>query len=349
MANEIFVLVLAALFSILLYWGFKVLPRERWQIFAALPKSRDESGRWEGINLTFYGLLTANAYVIAVATVLVLTEAVGVPSSTTLLLSVLLLAVCTPASKIVARIVEKKAHTFSVGGAVFIGILIVPWLIQGMNRFAGTGPYAVPVFPTLAAMAIGYAFGEGLGRLACISFGCCYGKPLDACHPLIRRIFEKRHFVFSGKTKKIAYASGLDGVRVVPIQAVTAVLFICTGLFATELHLGGHFKAAFVLPMFVTQAWRVVSETLRADYRGEGSFSPYQVMAILGLVYGLASVFVLDDFPCAEVNILSGLASLWHPGILLFLQALWLSIFLYTGRSKVTGCTLSFHVYKERV
>jgi hypothetical protein len=51
---------------------------------------------------------------------------------------------------------------------------------------------------------IAYAFGEGLGRLACISFGCCYGVALPEAHPLLRHMFDRWHFVFSGSMKKIS-------------------------------------------------------------------------------------------------------------------------------------------------
>jgi hypothetical protein len=86
--------------------------------------------------------------------------------------------------------------------------------------------------PALAAIMIAYAFGEGLGRLACISFGCCYGVALQEAHPLLRRVFDRWHFVFFGDTKKISYASGLAGKQVVPIQAITLLLYIGIGLAA---------------------------------------------------------------------------------------------------------------------
>lgn len=56
------------------------------------------------------------------------------------------------------------------------------------------------MIPIMAAMAVAYTLGEGLGRLGCISFGCCYGKAIDTCHPLVRRIFSKTPFIFKGAT-----------------------------------------------------------------------------------------------------------------------------------------------------
>src|SRR5205085_1755107 len=97
-----------------------------------------------------------------------------------------------------------------------------------------------PVVPTFAAVAICYAFGEGIGRLACISFGCCYGKPVEACSPLLRWLFKHFYFVYSGATKKIAYASHLEGRKVVPVQALTGFIFVGVGLAAMALFLAGH-------------------------------------------------------------------------------------------------------------
>jgi prolipoprotein diacylglyceryltransferase len=91
-------------------------------------------------------------------------------------------------------------------------------------------PADLPLMPVMAALATAYALGEGVGRLACISFGCCYGKPMDQVHPLLRRLFARHAFVFTGPTKKIAYADGLDGREIFPIQAVTATLYCAAAL-----------------------------------------------------------------------------------------------------------------------
>jgi hypothetical protein len=42
---------------------------------------------------------------------------------------------------------------------------------------------------------------------------------------------------------------------------------------------------------------------------------------------------------------LSGVpALLWSPFTIVFLQVLWAAVFLFTGRSQVTGSVISFHV-----
>jgi len=332
------------------WWGFRMLPGERWQIIAAVPASRTEHGDWNGINFTWYGLLTANAYLVSVAVLLVLLGSVGVPPLGTAVLATFMLCCCVPASRLVARIVEKKAHTFTVGGAVFVGILITPVVIILINRTVGASfGFHIPVMSAYAAIAIAYAFGEGLGRMACISFGCCYGKPLSSSSVIIRKLFAGRSFRFFGSTKKIVYAGGLEAIEVIPIQAVTAVIYSACGLSASGLFLSGRHVGAFLLATIVTQGWRSYSERLRADYRGEGNVSAYQIMGIIGVVYALAMAFILAHEPIGNPDLSAGLSGLWNPALILFLQGIWMLIFLYTGRSTVTGATLSFHVHRDRI
>jgi len=72
------------------------------------PVKKVSPGVWEGVNLTYYGLLNANAIAIAVSIFFVLTGAVRVPLSLTLATAFLVLLLCVPASRILARLIEKK-------------------------------------------------------------------------------------------------------------------------------------------------------------------------------------------------------------------------------------------------
>ncbi|MCM2357015.1 MAG: prolipoprotein diacylglyceryl transferase [Geobacteraceae bacterium] len=346
MTNLVFWLIFIAALALYLFWGITVLPHERWQFLAAVPVRKKEGGEWDGVNLTWYGLLTANAYAVAVAVLFILLGAIGVPFAGTAVMAAILLSLCVPASRLVARVVEKKAHTFTVGGAVFVGVLMAPWVVLLINRTVGLD---ISPAAALAALAIAYAFGEGLGRLACISFGCCYGRRLADAPGWLQRTFAGLSFTFAGKTRKIAYAGGLEGVQVLPVQALTAILYVCCGLAGIYLFLHSLFAAAFLLAMVVTQGWRILSETLRDDYRGGGRFSAYQVMGLVAILYGCGALLLFPATPISPPAIADGLAILWHPAALLFLQGLWLAIFLYTGRSTVTGALLSFHVHRDRI
>lgn len=332
-----------------LCWGSCRLPGERWQFMASLPRQRRADGPWEGTNLTWYGCFSANAYLVAVALFLLLTGTLALPRSSMALYVLALLSICVPASKLVARVVEKKAHTFTVGGAVFVGLLSAPWILALFNVAAlqGNGT-ALPVWPVLSALAIAYAFGEGLGRLACISFGCCYGKPVEECPAWLKPLSKHWSVCYFGDTKKIAYASNLEGQPVLPIPSITALIYVVTGLAGCVLFLAGLFASAFALSVTVTQMWRVLSEFLRADYRGQGRLSAYQWMGLLAIPYAWLLPACFAATPGLSPDLQLGLLSLWSPGILIGLQLLWLFILFYTGRSAVTGATLTFHVNHER-
>lgn len=351
-APELTVLVIGLILAPYLRWGFTTLVGERWQFFATIPTHKDAEGRWHGINLTFYGLLSANAYVIALAIFVFLAGAAGVSAPAALLTLTLMLMVCVPASRYVAWLVERKWHSFTVGGAFFAGVVAAPGVIWLVNRFiTGTGLLSdtpVPVLPTLAAMAIAYAFGEGLGRLSCISFGCCYGKPVDAAPAWIAKRFQTWNFTFFGDTRKVAYAGGLQGVKLIPVQAITALTYTLIGLATTWLYLRGHVEIAVMAALIVTQVWRFASEMLRADYRGGGRISAYQIMALVAI--GLAGVYaVLAPASGTTFAVGNGLAALWNAGVVLALLAIWVLIFAYMGRSTVTEATLQVRVRADRI
>jgi len=117
-----------------LWWGVRVLPAERWQIAASVPLARDSTGSWRGLNLTWYGILSANAYVVATGIAFGLFAAVELPARASFAMLSAMLAVCVPASRLVARLVERKANTFTVGGAVFVGTLVAPWVTVSVSR-----------------------------------------------------------------------------------------------------------------------------------------------------------------------------------------------------------------------
>lgn len=349
MEQILFIGSIAVFIFILLFWGFKHLPQEKWQILATVPRGNQGNGRWDGLNLTYYGVLSANAYTFAVVMFFILGASVNIPPLGLFVLIISLLGVCMPAAKIVAQIVEKKQGTLTVGGAVFIGTLAAPWLIFLINRTLGQFMgFQMNVTVVLSAICIAYAFGEGLGRLACISFGCCYGKPLHQCSPWVQTCFGRFYFIFSGKTKKIAYASGLEGEKVIPIQIVTAALYSISALVGTWLFLNGFFSLAFMETLLVTQAWRIISEFFRADFRGSFTITPYQLMAAGGSIYSMGVVVL---FPATQTlaQLGLGLATLWNPWMILGVQAIWIASFLYTGKSSVTGANISFHVNHSKI
>ncbi len=350
MVNELGILGVLLLYAALFAWAFRALPREGWQFVASVPQHKGPDGRWIGTNLTYYGVFTAGGVAVAVATVVVLMGALSIPLIVTGMVSAILLACCVPAAKLMARTIEAKANTFTIGGAAFAGIIIAPWALL-LTDFLANHAFGIriPLLAPLAVLAIAYAFGEGTGRLACISFGCCYGKPLSLSPGRLTNLFRTHHFAFAGTTKKAAYESGLEAVPVIPIQAITAIVFVGAGLLGTALFLHGHIVAAFLVTWLLTQAWRAVSEFFRADYRGAGSLSTYQVLAVVGALYGLTIPLVIAEETAIRPDLLAGLHALWNPAVILSIQAVWLAIFLYTGRSKVTASTMAFSVLRDHI
>ncbi len=341
------VLGLGAGLAVALGLAFRALPGERWQIAAAIPLAPDGEGGWQGLNLTWYGLLQATALTAAAACFLFLLGSLGQGVFAGLALLLPLLSLCLPAARLVARLVEKKPFTFTVGGASFVGLVLAPPL-AGLVR--ATLYPDLAIVPSMASLSIAYALGEGLGRLACISFGCCYGRPIEQCGPLLRRVFAPLAFTFHGPTKKIAYESGLAGRKVVPVQALTATLYCAAALLGIYLFLESEFLAALLVAVGVTQLWRTGSEFLRADYRGGGRISAYQIMAVAALGYTLAAALWLGPGqPANHPDLTRGLALLWNPALLLGLQALWIIVLVYTGRSRVTAAHLHFHVVRDNV
>jgi hypothetical protein len=347
MINEMFLLGLGVACALLLAWGFKSLPRERWQILAAIPVFKNSDGVWRGVNLTFYGLFTANAMTVAALLLVIMLGSLGLSLREVGIVLLPLFSLCVPSARLVARIVEKKQYTFTVAGAFFVGLVTAPWLVMAANL--ALGPQMIlPVLAVCAALSVAYAFGEGLGRLACISFGCCYGKPLAKSPPALQKIFAHHSFSFSGATKKASYESGLEGAPLVPVQAITAILYLACGLACLYLFLTGWFATALMVCLTVTQGWRAFSEFLRADFRGRGSLTAYQWMALISVVYAGLMALWLPGRAVAPV-LATGLSMLWDPWIIILLQGLWVVVLLYTGRSKVTASTISFQVMQDRI
>jgi hypothetical protein len=154
-------------------------------------------------------------------------------------------------------------------------------------------------------------------------------------------------FVFRGKTKKISYANGWDGLPVWPVQAYTAVLFVFSALVAVYCFLEGYYRFAFLFPLVITQLWRVISVFLRGDYRGGGNFSLYQVFSLLAIFLGIIFLPFMPQFT-GHADLKMGLSALWNVPVVLFLEGWAVLIFWYTGRSRVTGAHVFMHVKQEK-
>ncbi len=345
--NLAFVATLALGLFALLIWGVRTLPAERWQMLAAVPVTKGADGSWRGVNLTFYGFFSATGSAFGFTMMLLLLASIGVPASIAILLPIVLVVVSVPASRVIAGIVEGKLNTFTIAGAAFVASLTFPWLVLAIQPFAAkVFHHEIVVLPILAAGAISYALGESIGRLACLSFGCCYGMPLRNAKPALARLFQRHNLVIHGSTKKAAYASDLAGEPLIPVQAITSTVFAVSGLAGLALFLLRDFRLAALIPVIGTWGWRACSERLRADYRGGSRISVYQVMAILAVLY--LSIFLIL-LPSSQMtpDLSAAFAQFFSAAVILTLQVFWVALFLYYGRSRVTASTVSFHVIAE--
>jgi prolipoprotein diacylglyceryltransferase len=334
--NALFVLGLVALVSVILAWGLRVLPRENMQILATIPLRRIEGNLWRGVNLTWYGVTQMTGMVLAIALALVLAGAARVPTHVLVLVIGVMLAVALPAAGLVARLVERRRGTFTMGGAVFAAALFLPWTTLALDVAFGSD-HAVPI---ISALAVAYPLGEGIGRLACISFGCCYGRRMDDCGPWLHALFGWWPAVVVGTTRKAAYDGQCEGVPLVPAPALSALVLSSASL-GVSLFLDGDFRAAAVLSLSVAFLWRFASEFLRADdrgngrgkRRGKGRLTAYQWMALACLVYVVSALGSLST-PVRQPDIHQGLALLASPLTLLALAALGVVVFRLPGRQQ---------------
>ena len=348
MINAVFIVLFASLLLLLLFWGFKTLPSERWQMIASVPLVKRADGCWVGLNLTYYGFFSATGNTVAVALMILLMASVRMPASVVIILIAAIVAVAIPASRLVAAIVEHKRNTFTVAGAAFVSTLLLPPLALGVQHVLRARLHLeICLLPVLAGAAITYVIGESIGRLACISFGCCYGIPLRQASPTVARLFRRHSLVLHGHTKKAAYASGLAGEPLVPVQALTSLLLALAGLAGIALFLAQMWRAAALVPIVVTWGWRVFSESLRADFRGGGRVSSYQVMSVFALVYSLFFISMMSSGgPAPDLTV--ALSHVVSVPIIAGLQMFWITLFLYYGRSRVTASTVAFHVLADQ-
>jgi prolipoprotein diacylglyceryltransferase len=344
--NVLFFVGLVILVSSILAWGLSVLPRENMQILATVPLRKIEGDLWRGVNLTWYGVMQMTGMVLAIALALVLAGAARVPTHVLVLVIGVMLAVALPAAGLVARLVERRRGTFTVGGAVFAAALCLPWTTLALDVAFGSD-HSVPI---ISALAVAYPLGEGIGRLACISFGCCYGRRLDDCGPWLRTLFGWWPAVVVGTTRKAAYDGQCEGVPLVPAPALSALVLSSGSLAGVPLFLTGNFRTAAILSLSVAFLWRFGSEFLRADDRGNdrgnGRLTTYQWMALACLGY-VASALGLLSAPVRRPDVYQGLALLTSPVTMLALSALGVVVFVYLGVSKMTTGTVRLGV-KDR-
>jgi hypothetical protein len=314
------------------YFSFTRFTREKYQVLFCVPTEK-KNNHWSGFNITWYGFIIAMSFTFSFIVFVFLTGSSGIDYSAVALPLLIPVIIGVMASKLLAGFIEKKKATISVAAAAFIVLVLIPpsFYIQ----YLVTGNH-IQVIPVLSAISIAYAFGEGYGRLACISFGCCYGRPVRETGSIFKKLFRTMNFRFYGKMKKAVYEGKLEGVKLVPIQGITSIIYVMTGIVGAMLYYRGYFSLTLMMVISVSSVWRFLSEFLRSDFRGQGKISAYQIMSLLNIVYvALLSVFSrATNTPSIAFENGIRAITLWEIVPILFVMFIVLTI--YYGKSKVT-------------
>lgn len=338
MTELYFVITLFLFVGILSYTGIRYFPLERFQVLLAIPHRRLSDGRWLSLNLTYYGLFNGIAYTLGALVTTMLLLSLGLSFVQILIVVGLTLLICIPSSKIVATLIEHTKTGFTVGGAVFVGIFTAPFAIYiALYLTDGENNIKNLIIPILSAISIGYTLGEGVGRIGCLSFGCCYGKEVDKISSaFLKKVFLRWNTVFTGRLKKASYASNLEGKKTVPVLSMGIIIYNATSIFGIVLFMYGSYVAALLFTFIISQAYRFVSEFLRADYRGAGKISNYQKMAIANIILTFLYVFLLNTKYYPSAHIYNALVKIYDPAVIIMFGVLFIFTTLYTGLSKVT-------------
>ncbi|KAJ7039344.1 Prolipo protein diacylglyceryl transferase-domain-containing protein [Mycena alexandri] len=152
----------------------------------------------------------------------------------------------------------------------------------------------VPDFSVFAAsFAIGFPLYETFSRIGCHTYGCCYGCPVESIpglpsshqSHLLWRLFPYTAVTYNHPTDYAVTRAEPKLLRqpLLPIQLISATLFFLLFVFVS-LPLAAYTspQLAGAVTLACHAAIRLVTETCRADYRGEtkGSITTTGKMAI---------------------------------------------------------------------
>ena len=181
------------------------------------------------------------------------------------------------------------------------------WLHGGIAgaALASTYLYSVGAITDLltvgGSLAVGLPLFEFFSRIGCHCYGCCYGKPYDP-----KELAESRRFwfVFLPVVYRHPSSSALArtrpscvGVPLIPIQLASAVAFLCLFLavavpFIVVFQLS--VSAVGCIVLMGHTSIRLLTETYRSDYRGEGvKAMGFSTTALLSLVQMVGAIWSL--------------------------------------------------------
>lgn len=181
---------------------------------------------------------------------------------------------------------EWRGMTFYGGFVGGAAVFLAAYFIGGKIAFqkTDTPDYHLSEFFTVADIAVCcIAAAHALGRIGCLTAGCCHGKVYDEKHAFTVPLLTVSQ---SGNLLKTQYT--------VPVQLYEAVFLFALSAF---LYVRAVKKKPFGLPLYLALygVWRFFIEYARADDRGQtvvSFLSPSQLIAVVLVIASVAVFFI---------------------------------------------------------
>jgi len=175
-----------------------------------------------------------------------------------------------------------RRPTFVSWGGL-IALLVVAPVVAGAGDFSG--------LLVLDALARALALGHAIGRIGCLSYGCCYGR---ATHGRLA-------ITYHNPDAKAVRVGGMQGVRIhpAPLYEALADLVIFVIVNAVAL-LGGPVGLPFALVVLFYGLARFIVEFVR-DNRGRMILGPLSVNHAIALAMAAIGGLILPAVAAAAV------------------------------------------------
>jgi phosphatidylglycerol:prolipoprotein diacylglycerol transferase len=204
-------------------------------------------------------------------------------------------------SRLLEILVNIRAYVANPGrklpetGFAFQGALVACTLAL----MAIGGVQGLPVLRLLDALVLGLPLGHAFGRLGCLAYGCCHGRPSSSRCAI--RYFDP--------DSKPVWKEGLSGMPLHPTQLYSAMgnvaLFLLLNGFAEHgPHREGTLAATYLL---VNSSGRFGTEFLRWPLRGSRALKPFQWVSVALFCSGLAMLAWSMSHPGFDFSMSAGL------------------------------------------
>lgn len=177
---------------------------------------------------------------------------------------------------------------FALWGGLFAGILFILWI----SYYYHWNPRQI-----FDAIVLGLPLAQGLGRIGCLNYGCCHGRPTQGARGL--RYFHK-------DAKVLRTYSHLRGITLFPTQIYSALGNGFIYVILLSITFGGEpaatgFLTAVYLILYGTK--RLVVEYFRGEYPRTRVFSLslWQLFSIGFIGVGIALLFSIHPLPTSRL------------------------------------------------